>query len=424
MQKLRKSLCVLAVGAVCALGLGCGADSRTPNRPEPGPADASAPESGEAKSEGPADAGPDAELSAEDKAVQEMVSELGSSEPQSDEAQHGLVLRVLERGPDLPWILAIVNRGPSSYRVAAHASLLSFTVRQPGKKTATTCELPASARPSLDANRQGVALAPGEALVEAIDPTLYCFSSDLDKNVLVADAVVEPYFGFRPKMRVRWVRGKKVDEPHEKQAPPFMASTLGGTAPDAGNARAEVPPIKGLAGTPLTLGAAYAAEPTSDTRSSEDQQPLALTMEQGSDADSMRTATVSVALRNRSKSRVRVFFRRELLTFEVRGPSGTFTCDPKPDARSPDPSAFTALAPGGTITAASRLVELCEPGSFSQPGVYMVHARFEATASGSEHGLEAFVGRVLSKRPARVRIRRGDHPGMLQGSMQRVRIER
>src|SRR5690606_4863414 len=103
-----------------------------------------------------------------------------------------------------------------------------------------------------------------------------------------------------------------------------------------------------------------------------------------------------------------VYFRRELLSFEVMGPGGLVSCDPQPDTRAPDRQAFLRLSPGRSMTITSRLVELCPKGTFSRPGFYLVHARFDADDSGEELCLDAYVGRVASETPANVRIRTGE----------------
>jgi len=84
------------------------------------------------------------------------------------------------------------------------------------------------------------------------------------------------------------------------------------------------------------------------------------------------------------------------------------SCDPQPDTRAPDRLAFLRLAPGQSMTITSRLVELCPKGTFSRPGFYLVHARFDADHSGEDFGLDAYVGRVASEKPANVRVRSGE----------------
>jgi hypothetical protein len=92
------------------------------------------------------------------------------------------------------------------------------------------------------------------------------------------------------------------------------------------------------------------------------------------------------------------------------GPDGLTICDPQPDLRAPDPQAFATLAPGAAITVTCRLVELCSNGTFARPGLYLVHARFDAANGGDEYGIQAYLGTVASPNPASVRIRTGELP--------------
>ena len=80
--------------------------------------------------------------------------------------------------------------------------------------------------------------------------------------------------------------------------------------------------------------------------------------------------------------------------------------------RSPDPQAYLNMTPGRVYTWSSRLVELCPRGTFARPGLYRIHARLDATETGEEFGLEAYVGRITTEDPVTVRIRTGESPEM------------
>jgi hypothetical protein len=134
------------------------------------------------------------------------------------------------------------------------------------------------------------------------------------------------------------------------------------------------------------------------------------------------TATVTTKIKNRSGKAMRVFFRRELLVFEVMGPNGLTTCDPQPDSRAPDRQAFSSLAPGGELSATSRLIELCPDGTFGRPGMYLIHGRFVANRDGSEFGFKAYTGTVVSEEPAVVRIRKGELPLLPSRAQQRFSV--
>ncbi|MEB2313266.1 MAG: hypothetical protein OZ921_12900 [Sorangiineae bacterium] len=335
-------------------------------------------------------------------------------------APTGLRLEVSERGPGLPWRLSIVNAGGSPARLAADPRLLRLDVRVPGKKATETCALPAELRPSEPAASSWVTLAPGEGVSKSFDPRLYCFAAG-GQWKLVPGALVTPHFGWPKRTRRVWRGGRAVEEPLP-QKPPFVAATV--VEGDAGGASSE--PEQGereLDGAPFALRSTYAE--WSSTRIAQDTAkkdtgPLELRVVRGSDADVERTATVEVRLKNRSKRAVVVYLRRDLLSFEVMGPDGLSTCDPDPDGRAPDRQAFTHLAPGGSLALTSRLVELCPRGTFSAPGLYLIHARLDATESGEDYGLDAFTGRVASARPGALRIRVGDEPLLRKRAMRVV----
>jgi hypothetical protein len=155
--------------------------------------------------------------------------------------------------------------------------------------------------------------------------------------------------------------------------------------------------------TPITLGEEYAPKPAPPSR-----EPLRLVLTRGSDARTEREATISVSLVNQSKKAERVFFRRELVSFEVSGPGGVVSCEPGPDLRAPDPASVKALKPGGRISATSRLIELCPAGALRRPGLYLVHGRFEGIGGTTDpQAPPAFQGRLISHEPVQIRVRRG-----------------
>lgn len=312
---------------------------------------------------------------------------------------------VHERGPGLPWSLSIVNRGSEPARLTADPRLLWFEVKVPGKRQTQTCRLPGSLFPSRSERRLKLELEPGEGVAHAFDPRLYCFAAGGQWR-LVPGAFVTPHFGWKPKMKVRWKGGKRLEEPAAKQSPPYVAAAGKGDDEEDGGT------VKELVAEPFALRSEYAE--WSRTRIAQEEKknrlPLEMSIVQGSDAHAERTATIGIRLKNRSKRGLHVYFRRELVSYEVMGPDGLVTCDAQPDLRAPDRQGFSYLRPGRSITVTSRLVEMCPTGTFGRPGLYLVHARMEAGESGEQWDLDAFVGTVHSKEPATVRIRTGELP--------------
>jgi len=341
----------------------------------------------------------------------------------------GLRFEIVELGAELPWAFAVVNRGTEAAQVDFDARLLTLEVTPPpdpkmsasrysqAEKPRKTiiCRLPADVVPNSVDPALAQKLEPGEGLVENFDPRLYC----LGKTALVEGAVVSPRFGWPPKMKVSWKGGKREEAPG-KQSEPFVAEPVEakGSLPQNGGDQTERR-IKELTGSPLTLGSDFkqsnADEPTPDPSG------LVFTLT-GGDATDEGAVLATATLANHGKQKQELYFRRELITYEVSGPDGVFHCDPEPDLRSPDRSAFQTLRPGAKFSAVSRLIEMCPAHSFARPGLYLVHARFDANDAGTEFGLHAFTGRLLSQKPAIVRVREGELPFTPSNSAERVRV--
>lgn len=322
---------------------------------------------------------------------------------------------VTHRGPTVPWQLELVNEGAAPVALFADPRLVWFEVKVPGKKGLVTCRLPEGVFPDAPDPASALLLDPGERVRHRFDPRLYCFG-DAGQSVLVPGAHVTPRFGWPEQRRTRWVAGRRVEEVVD--APPHVAHVLDPAA--ARSLPRDAPPdvrdhavanVKLLRSEGFALGSEYAAWARARLPSEPAPAgPLQLTLKQGSDAEAERMATVQLELRNRGAEPRYVYFRRELVSFEVVGPTGLAECDPEPDRRSPDRQAYERLAPGQSVTVHNRLVELCPRGTFGVPGLYLVHARFDATHDGAEFELGAFVGRVSTERPVAVRIRTGAHP--------------
>jgi hypothetical protein len=355
------------------------------------------------------------------------------SASKSKPSNSGMQLEVREVGPDQPWLVHLTNRGDQPAELVADTRLLWFEVKLPGKAKQSLCRLP---EPLWGGNqpeaRLIVHLEPGEGVADQFDPRLYCFAEG-DQKLLVPDAQVTPHFGWpEAPPRKRWKRGKLVEEP-VLQKPPFVArqsiepeaAARHGSSEQASNlptpkaaARLSSAGVTGadkqLEGGALTLKSNYAAWVRQDSAATVDSQdvpsppPIALRLVQGSDARAEHDATVEITLSNPSPLPVYVYFRREMVSFEVAGPAGVTRCPARLDDRTPERSAFLQLMRKAQHRYITRLAELCPRGTFATPGLYLVYGAFDATLSGREQGIEAFVGRVFSQTPAPVRIRTGE----------------
>lgn len=377
--------------------------------------------------------------------VASLLEELGVPGTANPREGVGLRLGVAEAGPERPWLLVVANDSEHPVKLSADPRLLRLKVQVPGKKRAVECTLPKASVPERPDPRTEVVLEPGEAVAHAFDPRLYCFPS-AGTDALVPGSIVTPYFGWRPSTSRGKAKGKTPQPPYvaevqvdaaasEAASPPAEqqagASENAKSAPSSSSratkATPEIDPdrvAKELTGNTFALRSTYADWPhRAAAPELGAEAPFTLRMVQGSDAEAERQATVQLTLKNISDKTQRLYFRRELVSFEVMGPDGLTSCDPGPDGRAPDRQAFSTLRPGGTITITSRLVELCPVGVFARPGLYLVHARLDALDAGERHELSAFTGSVLTPEPAAVRIRKGELPILQNLGMTRIRLE-
>jgi hypothetical protein len=341
-----------------------------------------------------------------------------------------LELVVTELGPDMPWTLHLHNRGPTPIGLMADPGLLWFEVVVPGTPTPQVCRLPEPLWPKGMRRRAEVLLSAGARFSRRFDPRFFCFS-DRVQTTLVPDARVIPHFGWPQELRSTVVKGKRVDQPLPSRAP-FVAWALSGVPatpepvsppnPDSDENDAEPtaeapwqPPTEGLkniVGTAIVLSPAYAKW---SERPHAPTEGLQVAMLAGSDAEDERAATVTVGLGNAGDTAQLVVVRRELISFDVLGPDGSFEC-PTVDTGTPDVESFTSLGVRASEQLVVRLIEMCPRGSFSRPGLYEVRATWHGKFSGQALGLDAFVGTVTSPQPTLVRVRSGERSSFLRAA--------
>ncbi|HEY0464842.1 MAG TPA: hypothetical protein VGC79_11560 [Polyangiaceae bacterium] len=352
----------------------------------------------------------------------------------------GLRFEVMDFGAQLPWAFAVVNRGTEAAVVHFDARLLTLEVAppvtepelasanakaKPGKPKKppkpALCRLPADVVPSAVDPALAIKLEPGEGLVQNFDPRLYCLGKS--PWPLVEGAQVSARFGWPLKMKVTWKGGKREEQP-AVQREPFVAepSEARGSLPETDARETSERRIKELTGTPFTLGENFANEQKPPTGASAPPRGLELSIS-GSDAADEGAVTATTTITNRGPRKQDLYFRRELVTYEVSGPDGVFHCDPQPDRRSPaDRSSVQTLRSGGKFSAVSRLIEMCPAHAFARPGLYLVHARFDAADPATDLGFNAFMGRLVSAKPALVRVRHGELPFTPLSGAVRVRV--
>lgn len=338
-----------------------------------------------------------------------------ATEASSEAEGPKLELRVREQRPKMLWHLEVLNTGKQPVRLVADSRLLWFEVKVPGKKQKRVCRLPDELFPKHPAPRATLRLKPGESYVHRFDPRLYCFAAGL-QTTLVPGALITPHFGWTPKVKTSWKRGRLVktelDEPPYIVTPPKRRRGRRGKKADDASSR-----IKVLHGKSFALSSEYAIwskarvfeKPKREADPDVGPPRPLLDLVEGSDAHAERYASVTMRLTNPSKKRsLHVYFRRELVGFEVIGPDGPVACSPPEERRRPERQAFTRLRAGRRLTLTARLVELCPRGTFDRPGLYLVNARFDAKHGGRRFGLDAFMGRAMTRQPVAIRVRTGE----------------
>lgn len=344
---------------------------------------------------------------------------------------------VTETGPEQPWTLHLRNRGSAPIRLMADPGLLWFEVSVPGSTSPHVCRLPEPLWPKTMRRRAEVTLAAGERFSRRFDPRFFCFH-DLVQTTLVPNARVIPHFGWPVETRRTTVKGKRIDQPQAPRAP-FVAWVLpssaaapaeepadsaAGSDPDDEDTTDEQriapeapwePPTEGLknvVGSAIVLGSTYGKW---SERLLSPREGLQTAMLAGSDAEDERAVTVTVGVGNAGAEPQTVVVRRELISFDVRGPDGSFHC-PTTDMGPPDIASFSTLGQRKSEQFEVRLIEMCPRGGFARPGLYEVSATWHAKFSGQALGIDAFVGTVQSSRPALVRVRSGERASFLRSA--------
>lgn len=339
--------------------------------------------------------------------------------PTSDNPM-GLVFTIAERTSDLRWVLAIENRSTHVVHVAALPELLSFEVTPPslggGIEPTNKADSPRVAvcgtknlPTSLSAGDQSE-LAPGQLIFHAFDPRPLCE----DDGVLTQGAQVKAKYGFPIKMKKLWQGGKMVEVEAEQKAP-YVAER-----PSEGDEK--FVPMKIIESEEFVLGRTYPLneltpfaegqerpEPVEGEVDALDQRkpPITLVISPLGTSTAPESKDVSLKIVNTSGKPMKLFVRRELITYEVNGPTRSFTCRMQPADRHPTASEFMTLSIGGSTSLQTRLAEACPIGVWTEPGNYAVSARMSAQASGEEPQLDAFVGTGVTTRPAHLIIPSG-----------------
>lgn len=359
--------------------------------------------------------------------------------------QQSVELQVVDLGPDERWEVSVTNRSPARVRIAADPRLLSFEARVPGKAKPVSCKLPEALLPK-SSHVERETLAPGERYTFTIDPLMYCFETG-DQTILVPGTFLTASYGFTEKTQTRWSWGRRYEErltqvapfaarfaisdappgPAAPPPPPAPAeTTLEDAEPvspelEAGDTTAVSPPapapeegLKRVVGNGFALRSEYQGWAHARLRhhslGDAPQAGLKLSISSGSDAPSARDVSVTVRLDNISSVSQRVYFRRDLVSFVIKGPDGEHQCQAASAAfRAPEQQAFTTIAAGKSASFTTQLLEFCPAESFSRPGFYYVSAVLPGTATANAEE-DVFTGKLAASKPRPVRLHRAELP--------------
>ncbi len=384
----------------------------------------------------------------------------------------GARLWLIAPSPNEPWTLRIDNEGETALRIPADARLLRVTIEQPeGPVEATKkpkvkakakikpvrCEAPVGLRPESYPETRALILPPKTSYVERFDPHLLCFGKAAE--ALAGSNIVRARFGWDDAPK----RGKKTQPVApfavEGTVFPLTHAPLRGieaptlvlpyassaeTRPEGADQPTEAPaasndakpasenvPAKheekpAEAATKASVDKpAEDAPPANNAESPSEPAPtgeagapvvdelrprIEVTSEPFADASSPHTVQIAVTVKNVGHRTTLIAAQTRNFAFQVKGPTGTSSCDAFPATHAAPREAFQSLASGATKTFNILIDELCPRLDFSRPGLYRVTPVLHAVESGSRAGVDAWTGTVAATTPTLVRVATATSP--------------
>jgi hypothetical protein len=353
-----------------------------------------------------------------------------------------VTFRIIAPSAQGPWLLRIDNESSEPMRIAADIRLLTFEVRAPSKrsprrsyaggwvKRASVCNGPKTfgLEKSFPAKRELV-LEPGHSYTEEFDPRLICFGKDAD--LLVPGTRVKAYFGWKPKSkwsrrmesapfvadsarrprRFRPLRRLAAPSMVLSHAPPVVygSDIRGRSETDAASPKASDP--KGAAKASKNSSTAEGASKFRPRaipdrrrkRLPKDELAARMTLTTSHYADGRRPTDVqlSVEAHNTGERPLFVALRSRMLSFRVEGPNGTVKCTRTSSGHQVPRDLFKTLHHGKHVHMRVLLGEVCPPGTFDRPGLYIATPTLHADANGKQYGLIAKTGRITTVDPGK-----------------------
>lgn len=296
--------------------------------------------------------------------------------------------------PNGLWTMRVVNQGDRVVRIPADARLLHLKVTPPGGARGgrpVTCAIPRPLRPVGFPEDRALYLGPGQAYVESFDPWLYCFGPR-ETNALVPGAEVRASFGWP-------------ETPAGRRHGPYAVEGIAWPPEQASMRELEAPPVE--------VGPCLEScqRPEGVAPFDERAPRLEIEAQRFLEAWSRRGMVVRAAAKNAGRRPMHVVLRDRMLRFEVSGPDGRRRCALPESQRDATPrQLFRTIAPGGSVSLASRIIEVCGHDAFVRPGLYVVTTTLEADETEQARGFEGFTGTARSPQTTLVRLLSAPQP--------------
>ncbi|MBW2454244.1 MAG: hypothetical protein JRI68_07030 [Deltaproteobacteria bacterium] len=128
---------------------------------------------------------------------------------------------------------------------------------------------------------------------------------------------------------------------------------------------------------------------------------LTLTTSRYADARRPTDISVSVTAHNTGQRPLFIALRDRMLSFTVTRPRGRqVECRRQSQGHAVPRDLFRLMHHGTSVRMGVLLAEVCPPGTFDRPGLYVARPVLHADASGREYGLNAVTGRATTRNAA------------------------
>jgi hypothetical protein len=234
---------------------------------------------------------------------------------------------------------------------------------------------------------RALVLPPGQAVVEAIDPRLYCFGAKAFGALAPGSIVVA-----------------RLDPGRLGRSSPNAVGPVEDDTASIGSLRAvEAPPV---------------ALPDDPTPELPEAWPHAapvprvtLTGPDLVDAVSSQDIVIPLTLRNEGSTPVNVHFRPDALGFDVSRPGSALQCAWPAPSPSPSRELYETVAAHGSATISIELAAYCPAAVFEHAGLMTVRPWLDTrNTSGRAIGLRTLDDLVAAARPTLVRLQRTSTP--------------